>query len=495
MKRRWISTLIWLALVGGVLIVLPALPTVHGAGLDCISTASGNWNVAGTWTSCGGGTPGSDDNAYVQSGHTVTLTQNESVKDLHVSMGTSGSGGSCTGTIGVLALGVNTLQINGKLRGYSAAVGTIPGSDCQARSSPITITASSVGKLSFVGNSRNITNSNQWSAGNTGATTTFAVEINMNAGQIATMGTSIKASKWDIVAGALDAGAFRIAVDNGTTAQGDVTIASGATVTSAASGIGTAAVMGRTSTTAGGTLTVNGTLTLNGATPKIAMNAIALNGTVQYSYAGVQTIAEAINSGASPSAYTNLTVNSGTTLNETTDATVGGSLTNNGTIRNINTIAGAGAQSFGMTGVTMNVTSGTGDITVDRIDASHPNATAAASGIATGRYWTISGAGFIVDLTLTHSGLADPKVCKYPGGLGGAGWDCQISSSTSTTATRNGVTSFSDWAVGNSVGSTAIALRTLNARAPGRPWAAALPLLGLLAAGGVAASRRRAWPT
>jgi len=47
----------------------------------------------------------------------------------------------------------------------------------------------------------------------------------MNSGQTATMGTSIKASGWNVVAGTLNTGTFRIAADNGTT--GDLTIASG----------------------------------------------------------------------------------------------------------------------------------------------------------------------------------------------------------------------------------------------------------------------------
>lgn len=492
MKGKWISVLIWIVLVMLAIVASPMIPTLDAAGLDCVSNASDNWNTAGTWTSCGGGTPGSGDNVFIQSGHIVTLTQNESVNDLNVSMGTSGSGGSCTGTTGVLAVGANTLQVNGRLRGYAATVGTTPGNDCQARSTPITMTASSSGKVSFVGNSRNITNSNQWSAGNIGTTTTFAIEINMDAGQTATMGTSIKASKWDVVAGTLDTGVFRIAIDNGTTGQGNMTIASGATVTSAATGTGTSAVVGRTGSAAAGTLTVDGTLVLTGASPKIAMAVVSLNGTVQYGYAGVQTIAEAINSGAAPSVYTNLIVNSGTTLNETVDATVSGALTNGGTIRNSNSVSSTGAQSFSLTGVTMNVTSGTGTITVDRVDANHPNATGSASGIATGKYWQITGTGFTADLTLPHSALASPKVCKYPGGLGGAGWDCQVSSSTSNTVTRNGVTSFSDWAVGNNVGATAVTLRALAAHTPARPWAAALPLLALAAAGGVAFRRRRA---
>ena len=103
--------------------------------------------------------PGSGDDVFIQSGHTVTLTQNESVNDVNISMGTT----TCSGTIGAVALGANTLQVNDKLRGYFASVGTTPSTDCPVKSSsaPITMTAGSAGKVSFVGNSRNITNSGQ----------------------------------------------------------------------------------------------------------------------------------------------------------------------------------------------------------------------------------------------------------------------------------------------------------------------------------------------
>ena len=103
--------------------------------------------------------PGSGDDVFIQSGHTVTLTQNESVNDVNISMGTT----TCSGTIGAVALGANTLQVNDKLRGYFASVGTTPGTDCPVKSSsaPITMMAGSAAKVSFVGNSRNITNSGQ----------------------------------------------------------------------------------------------------------------------------------------------------------------------------------------------------------------------------------------------------------------------------------------------------------------------------------------------
>jgi len=89
---------------------------------------------------------------------------------------------------------------------------------------------------------------------------------------------------------------------------------------------------------------------------------------------------------------------------------------------------------------------------VKRTDAAHPNAVA---GIDPTRYWTLTGensaggsaASFAVSLTFPQPTLATPSACRN---AGGSIWDCAVSSSTSTTVTRDAVTQFSDWAIGNS---------------------------------------------
>ncbi|MFZ5809759.1 MAG: choice-of-anchor Q domain-containing protein [Chloroflexota bacterium] len=104
---------------------------------------------------------------------------------------------------------------------------------------------------------------------------------------------------------------------------------------------------------------------------------------------------------------------------------------------------------------------------VDEMELNHPNATA---GIQRGRYWLIRGlqsdkqtnaTGFSVTLTLPTSFTPDDsdKLCRYPGNLGGAGWDCAADSHTTDSITRNDVSAFSDWAVGNNVGPTAVKLQ------------------------------------
>lgn len=94
----------------------------------------------------------------------------------------------------------------------------------------------------------------------------------------------------------------------------------------------------------------------------------------------------------------------------------------------------------------------------------HPNAT---PNLQTGIFWTIEGLqsdgtsmaaqDFNLDMTLPHtvSPDTDAKICKH---VSGPTWDCDRTSSNATTVTRGGITSLSDWAIGDNVGPTAIKL-------------------------------------
>ncbi|MFZ5809752.1 MAG: beta strand repeat-containing protein [Chloroflexota bacterium] len=112
---------------------------------------------------------------------------------------------------------------------------------------------------------------------------------------------------------------------------------------------------------------------------------------------------------------------------------------------------------------------------VDEMELNHPNATA---GIQTGRYWLIRGlqsdkqtnaSGFSVNLTLptTFNPDANDKLCRYTGS--GQVWDCAYYSHTTNSITRSGVSAFSDWAVGNNVGPTAIKLQGFQASSTPSP--------------------------
>jgi predicted outer membrane repeat protein len=164
-----------------------------------------------------------------------------------------------------------------------------------------------------------------------------------------------------------------------------------------------------------------------------------------------------------------------------------------------------GPQTFNFiaSGNTVTVTVDTGDgltcITVEEMGpgASHPMATEPGpsdDALLTGNWWHIIGnitSGFSVDITLPYSSAdADSRVCRWPGDLGGYGWDCDDGTNTSFgtgTVTRTAVDSFSDWAVGDRVGPTAVTLTTFAV--DNAIW---LPV-GLLAIGaaGVMLVRRR----
>ena len=133
---------------------------------------------------------------------------------------------------------------------------------------------------------------------------------------------------------------------------------------------------------------------------------------------------------------------------------------------------------FGLANITIapTVQGSLSNLEVQRRDQDHPNATGTVGhGVGWGRYWTITpntGANdtFSATLTLPQNSLTDPRACKYPGNLGGAGWDCDDgthTTSTASTVTRSGIGSFSDWAVGGQVGPTAITLRSITATTVG----------------------------
>ncbi|MDA0246264.1 MAG: hypothetical protein OT477_22875 [Chloroflexi bacterium] len=118
----------------------------------------------------------------------------------------------------------------------------------------------------------------------------------------------------------------------------------------------------------------------------------------------------------------------------------------------------------------------------------------ATTGIQTGQWWHIFGensggnrvtSGFELTLTLPHANLGNPKVCKYPDTQGGYGWDCFRTGYNSSIVWLSGVGGFSDWAVGNDVGPTAVALSTFstNTNTPTIPLLALTTLLLLLLSG------------
>ncbi|MBK8434255.1 MAG: hypothetical protein IPL28_24525 [Chloroflexi bacterium] len=125
----------------------------------------------------------------------------------------------------------------------------------------------------------------------------------------------------------------------------------------------------------------------------------------------------------------------------------------------------------------------------------------ATTPLQTNNWWHIQGnisSGFAVNLTLPYANAdAATRTCKWPGGLGGGGWDCGPLNGAGTThvpntsVTRTGLGSFSDWAVGDEAGPTAVT--NLLTQTTSQPPTSILALLATLLAAfsGVRLWRRR----
>ena len=371
---------------------------------DYRSIATGNWDGATTWQVRSGGSwagtataPTSANNVYIQTGHTVTVNVGTAAcKDFHQHTG------------GVTAIGANTLQVNGKIRAYTGAAVITAGADGTFYSGQTSstspgansITSTGAGKLSFVGNTRSITVTGEWGATLTGA----AFEIALTSGQTATPNTNMKAASWNFASGIFDASTVArvISADNGTTG-GPVTIASGTNVLSA--GLPS---FQRTGATSGSTLTVaaGGTLTLTAASPTIAMTTLVFNGTVEYSRAGAQTFANAVQGGSIPLTYTNIKLSGSgakTTLaSQTTSIAANGSLEMSGGATPPTLAVGtSGTFSVSSTGTTISYTATGAQTTGTEWVANFQNATINNSaGVTLGGSKTLNGT-----LTLTTGDL------------------------------------------------------------------------------------------
>ncbi len=278
------------------------------------SKASGNWNVATTWESSVNGstgwgnatlTPNAYNTVYIQSGYTVTLTQNEACNDLNIASGAT-VGVSMTAIPGKIDLASFGLSVNGKMRDYWGTVGTVPGTN-QGNGYYGYPFLATTGKVSIVGITRTVLNTGEWGASITNSSSgVFPLEINMtNNSQIATFATNIKTTSFSLVTGTVS-GAL-ISADTGTIAVGDVTIGAGTTLISSADSTAGTNVFQRTGGSRAGTLTIAGTLKLTGALPRFSMNAVVnTTGTVEYGGAD-QTFINVINSGVAMT-YNNVTI-------------------------------------------------------------------------------------------------------------------------------------------------------------------------------------------
>lgn len=196
------------------------------------------------------------------------------------------------------------------------------------------------------------------------------------------------------------------------------------------------------------TITIDGALTVSGSATLQVGGGWSTNGTftpasgtVSFNGTGVQTI-------TGNTTFNNVVVGSDSTLTTAYDVTLNGALTNNGWTSETKMIASTGAISYGLGGVSLNVTTlgALSSLRVNRRDTDHPNGPA---GHQTGRYWSLTpntgASGYTADLTLptTFSPTINDQVCRYTG----TAWNCARTSNTTNSITRAGVTQFSDWTV------------------------------------------------
>lgn len=136
------------------------------------------------------------------------------------------------------------------------------------------------------------------------------------------------------------------------------------------------------------------------------------------------------------------------------------------------TVNGPGTYTFGPTLVQIAVSNDGGCLSgldVAQTSTSFPNA---PLGLQTGRYWTITptgcSTGFSVNLTLPHSlgaSFANARVCRNVGAADQ--WNCDASSATTTSVTRNAISDLSVWAVGDASLPLAVQLASFAAASQG----------------------------
>ena len=163
---------------------------------DFRTTGSGNWTDYTKWQVYDGTTwnaatvgqyPTATNNVWLIVGNITTLTADAACIDIHI--GASwGAYNAVQWATSRVALGTFTLRVSGKMACFTNAT-AFPGSPIGNYSLyQYPFVSSTGGKVSVVGNSRNLVNSSEW---NTNLVTTnagsFTLNIDLNAGQTLTI--------------------------------------------------------------------------------------------------------------------------------------------------------------------------------------------------------------------------------------------------------------------------------------------------------------------
>lgn len=300
---------------------------------DYRSIKTGNWSDPTTWqVRTGANTwlaatvaPTATNNTYLQNGFTVTVDDAvlNSCKDLQIN------------TLAVLALAAKTLSVNGKIRAFTGTTAETSSGDGVLYSNPnpnpltlpsTMITYSTLSLLKFVGGTRIVTDSGEWTNNGNSPYASFALD-NL---AIGTFNAGMKLRELTVESGIMDVANVTFSLGN-VTATGKLTIQSGATFKSARSFTSNGSqVVTYNSTTQMGPVTINsgGVMELTGNNPVIDCTVFTNSGTVIYSGSNQNLLAKA-NGTDALTFYTNLKIasNGTATLPASSDITVSGTLT------------------------------------------------------------------------------------------------------------------------------------------------------------------------
>ncbi|MBI3044755.1 MAG: hypothetical protein HYY78_18210 [Betaproteobacteria bacterium] len=309
--------------------------TASALALTCQSNANGNWNAAGTWTTCGGGIPGAGDDVQIRNANTVTIPAGYAAAANSVTFTVSNGTANLTH-----AAATSTITV-----GAGGATINSPGNNNSKNWNINAGSATVNGALSMNGGGNN-------SRFASIVITTGSLDV--NGGVTMTAANAVR-TVIDMSGGAGNlfiAGSFSLASGNGTLTPGTtstvtydsattpVTVATGSSIAYnhlvIAKGAGNVADAATTGTlTVGGNLTVtSGTFNIPGITATIT-GTTSVTGTLGFITAatGTKTFSGAV------------TVNAGGTWSNAVNAnvTLGNGLTNDGTF-------GAGDGAYTLTG-------------------------------------------------------------------------------------------------------------------------------------------------
>lgn len=236
---------------------------------------SGNWSDTATWQrSTNGGAswsplsstsqiPSLNDTVFIQSGHTVSLTQTQSCYDLNL--------GSTSGTR--INLSTFALNLYGRLRCVGSTLNTWPVTYTTSLPSTVTwINSYSGGYINVVGITRNLTNAGEWGNNPPG----WIMRVNLNSGQTVTTNTGLKLGRLEVNTGTLytagtATGGYDIRPDSGAALTGDIIVNAGGAIS-----LGYTAARTSSAGAQFDSLVINGVFELRATVGTPALNAVNL---------------------------------------------------------------------------------------------------------------------------------------------------------------------------------------------------------------------------